>query len=436
MAKTYSYLIKNGKVIDGSGNPYYKADIAIKDGKIFCIKPDINPDDAEACLDAQGLTVSPGFVDAHTHDDLYLLSKPDADEKVRQGITTVITGNCGFSAAPIQKDQTGILGSYTGLLGGEDVIDKFQGVDNFAAFLDLMEKSKPGVNMAGLVGNVTLRTTVMGHAMRKPTAEEMQKMKDLLKESLRAGAFGFSSGLVYAPGSYASTEELSELAEVLEPYQGIYTSHIRGESDQVLNSVKEAIQIGKKAGVRVQISHLKVSGKNNWGKSEKVIQLIEEAREDGLQITADQYPYNAGSTGLFALLPPDTLSEGIEKLSLNLQDKAYRNALRERLSPQHLNQSDGMLKEAGFDKIVIAACPSHPQYEGNSVAFISENQGLDPLDLIFDLVSANKLGVTMVIFNMSDTDIQNIMRKSFVMMGSDGLPTFGAKIHPDSLALR
>jgi N-acyl-D-amino-acid deacylase len=268
----------------------------------------------------------------------------------------------------------------------------------------------------------------MGYERRSPTQSELDEMKRLVAESMQSGAYGLSSGLIYAPGSYAQTDELTELARTVAEYHGIYTTHMRSESEDLLPSIQEAITVGEKAGLRVQISHFKVSGKKNWGKSEQAIALITAARQRGLEITADQYPYNAGSTGLFALLPPDVLSEGVETLSKRLQEASFRKNLYLRMT-DHIN-AQGMLPEASYDRILIASSPHHPDFEGKSLAEIAQKLDQDPLELIFDLVAEERLTVTMVIFTMHEDDIRRIMQTEFVMMGSDGLPSLGTRIHP------
>jgi N-acyl-D-amino-acid deacylase len=430
MINDFDLIIKDGHIIDGTGNPYYRGDIGISDGKIKLIAQDIPIGAAKQVVLAKQMVVSPGFIDVHTHDDLFVLRKPAADEKILQGITTLILGNCGFSPAPLSQNGEATIRSFSGILGGEGVIDRFKDVSSFNDYLNMLETARLGINVGTLVGNVTLRIAVMDHDMRPPTDSEMEQMKDLVAEAMQSGALGLSSGLIYAPGSYASTEELTELARVVHTYGGLYTTHMRSESSHVMESIHEAIQIGEQSEARVEISHFKVSGKKNWGRSDQAIDLVRQARARGLEITADQYPYNAGSTGLFALLPPDVLSDGLDALSANLREATYRKKLRERLQPESSQNSGGMLNEADYEGILIASCHSHPDYEGQSLARIAKGKQQHPLEIVFDLVAEEKMAVTMVIFNMSEDDIEKIMSSEFVMMGSDGLPASGARIHP------
>ncbi|MCE5207983.1 MAG: D-aminoacylase [Chloroflexi bacterium] len=424
----FDILIKNARILDGSGSPAQKADIGIRDGKFTAIMPGIPADQSDYVIDGSGLVAAPGFIDVHTHDDLYLLRKPNADEKILQGITTVITGNCGFSPAPLVQNGRDVLKSFDGLLGGGPAVDLFGDRVSFGEFLDMLEDNRPGLNVGALVGNVTVRIGAMQHDMRPPTKDEMAHMKSLVAEAMESGAFGFSTGLVYAPGSYAQTPELIELASIAASYGGIYTTHMRNEGETLLESIQEAIQVAETSGVRVEISHLKAAGKSNWGKSSEAIALIKNARERGLEITADQYPYNAGSTGLFALLPPDVLAGGLDSLSIHLQEPAFRRELRARL--EDAGNSSGMMAENSFDRIQIASSPNHPNYEGKTLEYLASSLQVDPLDLVFDLVAEEKLQVTMVTFSMDDGDIRRIMQTDFVMMGSDGLPSLGSRIHP------
>lgn len=430
MEEQFDVLITNGQIIDGTGNPYFKADIGIHSGKITCILRSLNPSKAKKVIDAGEMIVCPGFIDVHTHDDLYVICKPAADEKIVQGITTVVTGNCGFSPAPLLKNAGKILQSYSGILGGAEILHKFRDAVTFGDYLGIIKECNPGINVASLIGNISIRISAMGHDMREPTETELEMMRKLVSKAMAEGAMGLSSGLIYAPGSYAQTEELIELCKVVKQYDGIYTSHIRGESNTLISSLLEAIEIGEKADIPVQISHFKVSGEMNWGKSTQAIQLIEDARARGVEITADQYPYSAGSTGMFALLPPDTLAGGMEELARNLKDPDFREKLKHRITSAEGHISQGMMHEAQFQKIIVSTSQLHPEYEGKSLADIAQRTNQHPIDLVFDLVAEEKRGITMIIFSMGNDDIDRIMQSSFVMMGSDGLPSFGTKIHP------
>ncbi|MEM5774753.1 MAG: D-aminoacylase [Anaerolineaceae bacterium] len=424
----FDIVVKNARILDGSGSPAFKADLGIHYGKFTDIEPELPADQAEMVVDGSHLVAAPGFIDVHSHDDLFLLRKPDADEKIQQGITTVLTGNCGFSAAPLLHNGKATLQTYDGVLGGGPALDLFGDKISFDEYFDLLEESRPGINVGCLVGNVTLRLAVMGHAMRPPTADELTHMKGLVSEAMESGAFGLSSGLIYAPGSYAQPDELMELASVVAGYGGIYTTHMRNEGDKLLDSIHETIQLARECEMRAQISHIKASGRKNWGQSAEALSVIRDAREDGLEITADQYPYNAGSTGLYALLPPDTLSGGIDALAAQLRDSAYRKSLRDRIKNSH-NQ-DSMLAMGDFDRIHISSSKLHPDFEGKSIEELADLLNRDPFDVVFDLVAEEKMQITMITFGMDEGDIKRFMQADFVMMGTDGLPSFGSKVHP------
>jgi N-acyl-D-amino-acid deacylase len=424
----FDILIKNADVLDGTGGPARKADIGMRYGKIAAIAPELPAENSQTVIDAPGLTAAPGFIDVHTHDDLYLLRKPDAGEKILQGITSVVTGNCGFSAAPLVSNGRAILRGYDGILGGGEAVEMFEDVVTFEDYFDRLESIRPGVNVGCLVGNVTVRIAGMGHAMRPPEENEMAVMKSLIAEAMESGALGFSTGLIYAPGSYAQTPELIELASVAAGYGGIFTTHMRNEGEGLLDSIKETITIAETCGMRAQISHIKASGRRNWGMSQEAIRLIEDARERGIELNADQYPYDAGSTGLFALLPADVLAGGIDLLSTNLQDASYRRLLHERIHKGNL--PDSILAAGDFARVLIAGSPAHPDYEGKTLQELSVQLGRDPLELVFDLVAEEKYNITVVTFGMDEADIRRFMQADFVMMGSDGLPSTGSRNHP------
>ena len=431
MPQQFDLLIKNGHLIDGTGNPCYEADIGISGGRIIRVESDIDVAAPQQVIDAAGLIVSPGFFDAHSHDDLYLLVNPTCDEKILQGVTTTIIGNCGFSPAPISEDHMTDIKDALKVMGGEHIPKEDLELQSFDDFLRKLEAMKPGINVLPLVGHSTVRIAVIGSANRAPTDSELKKMKELVAIAMEKGAFGISTGLIYAPGNYANTEEIIELAKVIRKFNGIYASHIRSESDQVIPAIAEAIMIGEKANVPVHISHHKVAGKDNWGKSVETLKMMAEARARGLEVTCDQYPYRAGSTFLAALLPPSTLSDGPEVFSQKLKDPKIRKEVIAEIEKGREVQWENLIKGSGFDNIVIAISPNHHDYIGKSIAEIAEMEDKSHYDVIFDLVVEEKRGTVGILFLMDDEDIQRIMQNSFTMIGTDGIPGFGvSRVHP------
>ncbi len=410
----FDILIKNGFIIDGSGNPWFKADIAIEEGKI-CKIGRISISEADEIIDASGLIVAPGFIDMHSHSDFFLLINPRSESKIRQGITTEVIGNCGFSIAPLKPDKIEIMKKEIGVLADEVTWDW----STFKEYINKLTRQGSSVNVAPLVGHGTLRLNVMEYENRDPTKDELDEMKALLAESLEAGAFGMSTGLIYAPGSYAKTEEIIELARVASEYGGIYTSHIRNESDKLLEAVKEAIKIGKNANIPVEISHMKSAGKQNWGKVKEALRLLKLAREESIEVTCDFYPYTAGSTGLAACLPPWVHEGGIEEMLKKLQDPALREKIKKDIE-EGIEGWENLAKSAGWDRIVISYCERNKEYEGLSISEIAKIRGTNPFDAMFDLLIEEEAVVGIILHMMSEDDMKYVMKHPLSMVGTDG----------------
>ena len=292
-------LIKNGKIIDGTGNSWFYSDIAIRKGKIIAIG-NLGKIKSKKVIDAQRHIVAPGFIDVHTHIEGDEKKTPTADNFILDGVTTVITGNCGSSNLDLK---------------------------NYFRMLDSLKLS---VNVATFIGHNSVRTAVLGTANRAPNPEELTKMKNLVENAMRDGAVGFSTGLIYIPGTYAKTDEVVSLAKVAAKYHGIYTSHIRSESQQVFTAIDEAINVGKEAGMPVQISHFKI-GKPYWGQSDKTLAMIEKARAEGFDVSIDQYPYTASSTSLNSLIPSWALENGTDSILFRLHNPIIRKKIKDEM---------------------------------------------------------------------------------------------------------
>jgi len=431
MGRQFDLLIKNGRLIDGTGNPYYRADVGISGGRIDCIRKSIDAQGAQRVIDAHGLVVAPGFFDAHSHDDLYLLVNPTCDEKVLQGVTTDVIGNCGFSAAPISEEFRADIRDALGIVGAQHIPKEDLEIQSFDDYLRRLEAIEPGINVIPLVGHSTVRIGVIGSANRAPTGSELTRMKELVVGAMKEGAFGISTGLIYAPGNYARTGEIIELAKVASRFNGIYATHLRSEGDSVIPAIAEALVIGEEADLPIHISHHKVAGKNNWGKSVETLKMMAEARARGVEVTCDQSPYRAGSTFLAALLPPNILAGGPEVFSQRLKDPEIRDAVVAEIEKGGGGQWENLIQRSGFDNIVIAMSLNHHDYNGKSIAELAETENKSPYDVIFDLVVEEKRGTIAILFAMDEEDIQRIMRNPFTMIGTDGIPGFGTgKVHP------
>lgn len=428
----FDLLIKNGRLIDGTGNPYYHSDIGIKGDRIIQIGRNIDPASAKGLIDAKHMIVSPGFIDAHAHDDLYVAVKPTADEKILQGVTCVINGNCGGSAGPIMNEcNLDMKSSFHAMFGGGLLSSEFLNYNTFGEYLEKLEQQKPGINIASLVGHGTIRMNVMEMNNSSPDNKQLEKMKVLIRQAMKDGAFGLSSGLAYAPGSYADTAELIALCEVVSEQGGIYTTHMRNESYNVIDAISESIQIGEQAKVRVQISHHKAMGKDNWGKTTKTIELIEKAREKGIEITCDQYPYTAANTYLSAVLPPQYLSKGYDILSKKLSQTDFRENIRSIIENDKGCGWENFIRNAGFENLYISSSPNHPEYVSRSLAEIAEEMSISGYDLVFDLIREEKNETFIIMFVMNENDMKQVMQSPFTMIGSDGIYGFGkGKSHP------
>ena len=420
---TFDLVIANGTVIDGSGALAYRADVGIANGRIQAIG-DLTAAQANDTLDASNHVVSPGFIDPHTHSDLPLLANPEAHSKIRQGVTTEVIGNCGSSPAPI-------VGPFADELRTR-VRTTYLDPDwqSYGEYLDRLSDAQPSLNVVPLAGHVTLRTAAMGVEQRPPTPEELARMKQLLFEALSAGAFGMSSGLMTPPSSYADTEELVQLGEILHNHDALYFSHIRGEGSTLFRATAEAIEIGERAGVPVQIAHHKAAFRPNWGRMPKVTQLSEWAVDRGVDVRFDVYPYTAGSAGLTQLLPDWVHEGGRAALLGRLKDSTTRARIRQEILDFGRE----------WDKIFVTTVHSekNKHLEGKTLAEVGEERKLEPVDSLFALLLEEDARAGMLHFIMLDADVEHVLKHPLSMIGSDGSslakdgPLGQGKPHPRS----
>ncbi|NHJ46633.1 MAG: D-aminoacylase [Asgard group archaeon] len=429
---TFDIIIKNGKIIDGTGNPGFYSDIGIKDGKISILGKIKKEDKTSKIIDAKGLTISPGFIDIHSHSDYTIPFEPLAPSSLHQGITTMVVGQCGASLAPVNPDKKELFDKEFSMAAPPGL--EFNVTWTlFSEYLDEMEKLGCSTNVAYLIGFGMVRLAAMGYEDRKPTDEELQKMKDYINDAMEAGAFGISTGLIYTPQVYAKTEEVLEIAKEVAKHNGLYFSHIRNESEHVIEAIQEVIDIVEKSGcVGGQIAHHKVAGKNNWGKSKDTLQLIEETNKRGISITCDQYPYNRGATGLISLLPPWTHEGGMEKLIERLKDPKTKEKIRKDMLEKPDYES--FAKNSGWDCIYIASLESEKWMPiiGKSIDEITKELGRDDeFEVLCEIIIDEEAKVSMTIRSMNEEDISRIMKARYTMAGTDGvaIPLTGPLAH-------
>lgn len=410
VVQEFDVVVRNGTILDGTGGPVWQGDLGVVGDTITAIGS-IAPEQGRRVLDASGLHVSPGFIDIHSHSDSSIFAYPTADSRSRQGITTEVTGQCGFSAAPLEgvdadtrratlAEETGAPVEWTSI----------------ASYFDTLEQIGFSVNQAFLLGHGSMRQNVAGLENRHLTESEMASFVRSLEEGMDEGAFGISTGLEYTPGLFTPTEEVVALSRVIARRGGFYASHIRNEESGLLASIHEAIQIGREARLPVQISHLKAAGRPNWSKQRAALNLIESARRDGVEVMADAYPYTAYSTSLTIFLPPWALEGGWDGLGARLNNAADRARIR----------SDVVTSVMGdpgeFNLIVIASTKTegNRHFVGKSVAEVGETWGVEPAEAALRLLVEEDGAVAMIGHGMSPENVEMVLSHPLVMIGSDG----------------
>ncbi|MFO7716725.1 N-acyl-D-amino-acid deacylase family protein [Desulfosarcina sp.] len=371
---------------------------------------------------AHGRIVCPGFIDVHAHDDLYLLAHPDGEFKVKQGVTTVIGGNCGVSPAPMSHAYRNDQLEQLRLLGTDGLPSAQNEFTDFGTYLAALDAAGLGIHYAGQVGHGMLRLAVMGPSSHAPSKAQTARMRLLLESCLDQGAIGLSLGLIYAPGAYADLSELVDLARVVQSRQGIVSAHIRSEGGRVVEAVAEMIELARQSEAAVHISHHKTADPANRGKSRQTLALIDRARQAGLRVTLDAYPYRAGSTYLAAVLPVESLADGVATLRVRLKDPSFRAQLRRKIESDPLDRWQSLLTGRDTYRLTIATCSTRPDYIGRCVREIADAEGISPHDLVFDLIAAEGLGVGMISHAMDEEDVQRILSHPATMIGSDGIP--------------
>jgi N-acyl-D-amino-acid deacylase len=416
-AAPYDVIIRNGRIIDGSGNPWVSGDVAIRGDRIAAIG-NLGDAPAKKVIDASGLVVAPGFIDMLGQSEMALLIDNRSVSKLSQGITTEITGE-GQSIAP-QNPLT--------LSDLQPELDHYHvKVDwtTLNGYFIRLEKQRTPLNIGTYVGSAQVRQAVLGDADRAPTAGELDKMKGLVAEAMQQGAFGLSTALIYPPGHYAKTHELIELAKVAGKYGGIYATHMRSEGQSETAAVEEALRIGREGKLPVEIFHLKVIGRTRWGSMPKIVSMIQAARDDGQDVSADMYPYVAGGTALASSLPPWVADGGMTKLLERLKDAATREKIKQEVATEHPNWENLYLGSGGAKGILLAGIenPAFKQYNGRALAQFAAEQKKQPLDALMDLVIADKAQTGAIYFIASEEDLRFGLKQPWTSIGLDGSET-------------
>lgn len=413
----YDVVIRNGRIIDGTGSPWYAGDLAIRGGRVAAIGK-IAPSRARQVIDARGMVVAPGFIDMLGQSEISILVDPSLPSKIYQGITTEITGE-GNSVAPLtealQKADQDAWAHY-------GVKPDWR---NFREYFARLERQGMGINLASYVGATQVRRIVVGEADRRATAAEMRAMEDLVREAMREGAIGVSSALQYPPAPYASTEELIGLARAASEYGGIYATHMRNEGSAVLEAIDEAVRIGREAKIPVEIWHLKAAGRANFGKMPQIVERIEQARASGVDVTADTYAYTAWFNSFSAFIPPWAHDGGAAKLIERLKDPETRARIKQDMLQPSTGWDNEWLEVPGRDAILLCVVqnPKLVPLQGKTIAEIAQMRHTDPMDTIFDILVEDNAFSDVAVFGMSEPDVTMALEQPWVSICNDSQGT-------------
>jgi N-acyl-D-aspartate/D-glutamate deacylase len=413
----YDLIIRNGRIIDGTGSPWYSGDVAVRNGRIAAIGGLVDAK-AEKRIDAAGMVVAPGFIDMLGQSDLSILVNPRLPSKIFQGITTEITGE-GSSAAPLNDS---IIAADR---VGYDHYKLTPDWRTFSEYFARLERQGMGINVADYVGATQVRRMVLGDIDRTPTAGQLEQMRELVRQAMRDGAVGLSTSLQYPPAPYAKTGELIALAEEAARYGGVYATHMRSESDEIIPALDEAIRIGREARIPVEIWHLKVAGKRNWGRMPEVVAKIESARRAGVDIAADTYAYPAWFNSLSAMVPPWAHDGGTAKLLARLRDPAARRRIRRDMETPGSWENNAWQEISGPEAILIGAVqnPALLRLQGKTLAAVAKAKKADPIDALLDLLIEDQGYTSVAVFGMAEKDVALALKQPWVSINNDSQGT-------------
>ncbi|HVR31967.1 MAG TPA: D-aminoacylase [Acidimicrobiia bacterium] len=421
-----AYVLRNGLVVDGTGRDRFPADVLVEDGRLRVAAP--RTVGGVPAVDVDGLTITPGFIDVHSHADLESLLGPGTQQvhasRVLQGVTTEVAGNCGFSPFPFPPERADAAQAFLGFVFGAAAV----GFSDHAAYTDAVTGAGLSCNLAPLVGHGTLRVATLGYEDRAPSTTEREAMSRMLEAALDAGAFGMSTGLCYTPATFAEPAEVEELARVVARAGGVYATHVRNETEGVFDAIREALAVARATGVGLHVSHLKAAGRRMWGASGELLVILEAARVEGIDVTADVYPYTAASTMLHSLLPPWLANEGIETMLRRLADPGTRETIATHLE-SGIPGWQNLGSAAGWDAVTVASSPRRPEREGRSIVELGGAGDRDTVDTIARLLIEEEGRVIAVIEAMDNTDVRTLLAWPHTLVGSDGIPLPG-KPHP------
>lgn len=400
-AAQYDVIVRNARVVDGTGNPWFRADVGIRGDRIAAIG-NLKNDTAAKTIDARERVLAPGFIDVHTHVETAVEKVPRGDNYLLDGVTTIVTGNCGGSEIKLTE------------------------------WFTKLEKLGLGLNLASLIGHNSVRREVMGTANRLATPDEIARMQEIVERAMREGAVGFSTGLIYIPGTYSNTDEVVALAKAAAKHGGVYASHMRDEGAQVLEAITEAVRVGKEAGVPVELSHFKIDNKRLWGSSDKSLALVEKFRSEGVDVVVDQYPYERSSTGLSITLPSWALADGDDKIKERLKDPQTRARIA-----AEMQRMLSALGHEDYSYALIAGFRPDRSIEGKTISEVNVLKGraktlANEIETIFEIMMQG--GAQMVYHSMGSEDVERIMRYPYTTVASDGgIREFGLGMpHPRS----